>query len=185
MPTRVTLKLASQSRSASSCCVVVPKVRISCRRAPCSPGTRTQAVMESLCTSSPAQRSMIRSIVSLLSRTVIARRPEEPHRKESELRAHGDSRGCLRLPRHTFKRASGTKGRADVDRTTSAHFHPSWVAAPRPWVTFKEKVMVSWSWTVGTNRRSECGRSMSAARRRADRAPPRASSSPCSEGRSS
>jgi len=34
-------------------------------------------------------------------RMISRRRPEEPHRRESELRAHGNSRGCRRLPRHT------------------------------------------------------------------------------------
>ena len=66
MPTTVTPKLASQSRSASRLRVVVPKVWVSWWRLPCAPGTRTQAVTESLCTSRPAQRSTIWSIPLLL-----------------------------------------------------------------------------------------------------------------------
>src|SRR5262249_48747628 len=42
-------------------------------------------------------------------RMISLRRPEEPHRKESELRARSNSRGCLRVPRHTHIRASSTQ----------------------------------------------------------------------------
>lgn len=66
MPTTVTAKPASQSRSASGLRVAVPKVWVSWWRRPCAPGTRTQAVTESLWTSRPAQRSTIRAIPSLL-----------------------------------------------------------------------------------------------------------------------
>jgi hypothetical protein len=68
VPSSTLRSIPFQSRSASKLRVVVPKLRVSWERRPCSLGTRTHAVMDSLCTSSPAQRSMIRSIVSLPSR---------------------------------------------------------------------------------------------------------------------
>jgi hypothetical protein len=49
------------SPSSTSPAVVARNVLVSVRRPPCSPGTRTVAVTDALCTSSPAQRSISRS----------------------------------------------------------------------------------------------------------------------------
>src|SRR5215207_8207864 len=54
MPTNVTAKEASQSRSCKSPRVVAENFLISWRGSPPSPGVLTHAVIEDLCTSSPA-----------------------------------------------------------------------------------------------------------------------------------
>jgi hypothetical protein len=59
-----------------------------------------------LCTSSPAHRSISRSIACSL-RSTPWHRPEGPHRKESEVRARSNSPGCPRPPRPTLDRVRG------------------------------------------------------------------------------
>jgi hypothetical protein len=59
-PTTVTPKLASQSPSSTSPAALARNVLVSAWRPPWSPGTRTVAVTDALCTSSPAQRSISR-----------------------------------------------------------------------------------------------------------------------------
>ncbi|HEV8649045.1 MAG TPA: hypothetical protein VG276_06465 [Actinomycetes bacterium] len=80
IPTTLTRWLASQSPSNTSPAVVVRNVRVSLRRSPGrSAGTRTHAVTDALCTSSPAQRSMSLSTPS--SSLDGQRRQGEPHRE--------------------------------------------------------------------------------------------------------
>jgi hypothetical protein len=66
MPTNVTAWATSQSRSARSPAVVVENSWLWLSRRPRGPGTRTQAITVSLCTSRPATRSVIVSILPLL-----------------------------------------------------------------------------------------------------------------------
>lgn len=62
MPTNSTSKLASQSLSNNSPCVVAANSSVIWRILPPSSVILTQAVTEDLCTSSPQQRSTILSI---------------------------------------------------------------------------------------------------------------------------
>lgn len=58
-------------------------------------------------------------------------RPEEPPFEESELRARGNSSGCLRLPRPTNDPLAAPVN-TDVGRAT-AHFHSVKGGPPSPW----------------------------------------------------
>src|SRR5215207_1577416 len=62
MPTNSTSKLASQSLSSNSPCVVAANSSVFWRTLPPSAAILTQAVTEDLCTSSPQQRSVTLSI---------------------------------------------------------------------------------------------------------------------------
>src|SRR5215204_3587484 len=112
MPTNVTAKEASQSRSCKSPRVVAENFLISWRGSPPSPGVLTHAVTDALCTSSPAHRSTI-----LFNRSPFSRRGHFASPMGSLFLervwcscSKGNSLGCLRLPRHTWESGScGTK----------------------------------------------------------------------------
>jgi hypothetical protein len=74
MPTRVTPRETSQSRRPRRSSVKVGKLASLVSRPPEGPGTLTQATTESLCTSSPAQRSTTISMGNLLLAGVGTRR---------------------------------------------------------------------------------------------------------------
>src|SRR5829696_8859965 len=127
MPTNVTAKEASQSRSCKSPRVVAENFLISWRGSPPSPGVLTHAVIDALCTSSPAHRSTILFNPSPFPRRNTLRRLWGASSIESLVfvLVLGNSSGCLRLPRHTWESGScGTKqSRRQLKATAPFSWH--------------------------------------------------------------
>ena len=123
--TCVTCHCSSQSRSANRSRVLVPNVAMICFRSRPSPGTRTQALMVSRCTSSPHTRSKMTFI-----RPPWSPFPGEPPPKDSILRAPACAGlytwGCLWLPGQTGLRIRNTtEARPPLPKGDLSHFHAS------------------------------------------------------------
>jgi hypothetical protein len=69
------------------------------------PATRTVATTSSRCTSRPAHRFTITPIAPLLPNRRLTRRPREPPKDESDLRARSSNQQSQRCPRHAVARA--------------------------------------------------------------------------------
>jgi hypothetical protein len=86
----------------------------------------------SRCTSSPAHRSMIRSIALLLVRRCAG---QEAKHQACEVRARSSDPGFLRPPRHSYGRALSTK-RTRRLRPTPADFIPPGWDRPEPILSY-------------------------------------------------